>query len=256
MIGLHIRRFRIFIFVFILILLITVSDRCNCIFAGSNPDSKANLKNFSDNPEYENRLPVYKKYKKENGHLAKPTDVVIMYGHNMKDRSMFGSLRKFEDSEFLKANDKIIIDTLNERKEYEITHAMRIRVNVTGGDDFPYYTYDNFKDERVYNSFIEKCNEHALYDSGNTTTYGDKFVMLTTCEYTYDDGTGRLVIMGKEKQKEEEPVTEPAITPTAINEVEDTGFPLKNKIIIGAIGLLVLLLILFAIVKKYKSKIS
>ncbi len=182
--------------------------------------------------------------------LTSPSDVVIMYGHNMKDRTMFGSLREFEDPEFLSKNDMIIVDNLEDRKEYEITHVMRIRVNVSGGDDFPYYTYSDFKDEENYNSFIEQCNSHVLYDSGKTTEYGDKFVMLTTCEYTYDDGTGRLVIMGKELEPE---VTKAAVTPPAPEEPEPMIGPLEIALIIGGILALVLIIIL-ALVLRGKRK--
>lgn len=134
--------------------------------------------------------------------LIKPTDVINMYGHNMKDRTMFGSLREYLKPEFLKEHNQIIIDTMEKRREYQITHVMRIRVNVPDGDKFPYYTYADFDSEEDYNEFINQCNEHSLYDSGNTTAFGDKLVMLTTCEYTYSDGTGRLVIMGKEIEPE------------------------------------------------------
>ena len=183
--------------------------------------------------------------------LTQPTDVVIMYGHNMKDRSMFGSLREFEDPEFLKKYDKIIVDDLEGRKEYEITHVMRIRVNVEGGDDFPYYEYSNFKDEADYNSFIGQCNEHALYDSGKTTEYGDDFVMLTTCEYTYADGTGRLVIMGK--TAEPIPATEAAITRTVPEKPEPLIGPMEIAMIMGGVLLAVMIAVLiFALRRKRK----
>lgn len=183
--------------------------------------------------------------------LAEPTDVVIMYGHNMKDRSMFGSLREFEDPEFLKKHDKIIVDDFENRKEYEITHIMRIRVNVEGGDDFPYYEYSNFKDEADYNSFIGQCNEHTLYDSGKTTEYGDDFVMLTTCEYTYADGTGRLVIMGK--IPETIPATEAAIKRPVPEEPEPLIGPMEIAMIIGGVLLTVLIAVLiFALRRKRK----
>ena len=189
--------------------------------------------------------------------IIKPTDVVIMYGHNMKNGTMFGTLKKFEDPKFLEKYDNIIIDSMEGRLEYEITHVMRIRVNVDGGDEFPYYTYSDFGSEEDYDAFIEQCNNHVLYDSGKTTEFGDRFVMLTTCEYTYDDGTGRLVIMGKNPAP---PEPEPAPTPEAVTvpsaETPTSGIDLQDLLIIGGIVLLVaiILLLLYKLRKNQNKK--
>lgn len=140
--------------------------------------------------------------------LDEPTDVVTIFGHNMKDGTMFGSLRRYEDSQFLEEHDRIWIDSLKERRAFEVTHVMRIRVDVNGQKDvFPYYQYSNFENEEEYNLFIEQCNAHSIYSTGKTTEFGDKFVILSTCEYTYGDGSGRLVIMGKELKDENGQVT-------------------------------------------------
>jgi|GEM_PF-1309006 len=186
--------------------------------------------------------------------LIKPTDVVIMYGHNMKNRTMFGSLRDYEDPEFLKKHDVITVDNMEGRLEYEITHVMRIRVNVEVGDDFPYYTFSDFESEAEYDAFIEQCNSHVLYDSGKSTEFGDRLVMLTTCEYTYADGTGRLVIMGKNPappEPEPEPTEEAIEIP--IEEPPASGIDMQDILLIGGIVVLVALA-LFLLLKLRKSR--
>lgn len=135
--------------------------------------------------------------------LDEPTDIVTVFGHNMKDGTMFGSLRRYEDSEFLAEHDRIWMDSLEGRREFQVTNVMRIRVGIEGQEDpFPYYQYSNFKNEKEFNEFADQCKSYTLYDTGRSIEYGDKMVVLSTCEYTYGDGSGRLVIMGKEVKEE------------------------------------------------------
>lgn len=153
--------------------------------------------------------------------LYEPTDVINVYGHNMKNRKRFGSLREFEDSDFTKKHDKIWADSLDIRREYEVTYVLRIRVNVPEGDPFPYYSYSNFENEEDFDGFVKQCEEYSIYDIDKTVAYGDKFIMLTTCEYTWADGTGRLVVVGKDitkPEKPEEPTKEAVTTKAAVND--------------------------------------
>lgn len=186
---------------------------------------------------------------KEFSDLNKPTDVILVYGHNMKNGTMFGTLRRFEDKEFLKENGGIIVDSLNGRREFEVTHVLRVRVNVPGGDPFPYYTYSDFKNEEDFARFAEQCEEYEIYDSGATLNYGDKFVMLTTCEYTWADGTGRLVVMGRDVTKEEEPKPTPTAVTTNINAKENAPYQMMYAGI-GAFFIIILSSLVLILRKK------
>lgn len=202
-------------------------------------------KDFNKNYLYEGTLFI-----NENSDIEEPSDVIFVYGHNMKNGNQFGEFDLFLDQNYLKENNQIILDSMSERREFEITHVLRVRVNVPEGDPFPYYTYDHFEDEDQFNEFVEQCEEYEIYDTGATLEYGDKFVMMTTCEYTWADGTGRLVLMGKEIV-EEEVVTEAAVeTPEPVKEIP------WLEIIIGAgISIIVICLIIIAIYKKRRRKI-
>lgn len=179
--------------------------------------------------------------------LYEPTDVVTVFGHNMKDGTMFGSLRRYEDSQFLDEHDRIWVDSLEGRREFEVTHVMRIRVDVDGQDDvFPYYEYSNFGDKEDYEQFMEQCAAHSLYDTGKEVEYGDKFVIMSTCEYTYGDGSGRLVIMGKEVSPEVENQMTPEITKPMMGTYVMIG--------IGVATLLILIMLIASFVKGRKRK--
>ena len=48
----------------------------------------------------------------------------VIYGHDMKDGSMFKDLHKFEDADFFEQHDKVTIYTENECKTYQIFAAV------------------------------------------------------------------------------------------------------------------------------------
>lgn len=60
---------------------------------------------------------------------------------------------------------------------------------------FKYYNYYDLKDEREFNLFVNKCENLSLYNIEQKAVYGDKFITLSTCEYSRENG--RLVIIAK-----------------------------------------------------------
>jgi hypothetical protein len=51
------------------------------------------------------------------------------------------------------------------------------------------------ENEEEFNSYVGKCKELALYDTGVTAEYGDRLITLSTCEYSARNG--RLVVVAK-----------------------------------------------------------
>lgn len=51
--------------------------------------------------------------------------ITVLYGHNMKNGSMFGSLHEFEDETFFNENRQIIVYTEDRRLTYEIYAAVK-----------------------------------------------------------------------------------------------------------------------------------
>ena len=93
----------------------------------------------------------------------------MIYGHDMEDGSMFGGLHQFEDSEYLKNHETLII--------YTPEHKLTYRIFMT-------LTYD---DRHIMGSFdfSEKEEREAYLASiGNTdteVTADSKIVTLSTC---------------------------------------------------------------------------
>ena len=111
----------------------------------------------------------------------------IIYGHNMKNGSMFGKLKNFSDPEVFKKSRYFWIFTPDFIYQYRIFSASV--VDKTG------LTYQiSFTDDE-FDQFISRAYSNSVVDNqGVTVTKGDRIVTLSTC--TGDDST-RFVVMGK-----------------------------------------------------------
>jgi sortase B len=129
--------------------------------------------------------------------IARPSDVTIIFGHNMKNGTMFGPLSKYEKETFYNGHRSLRFDTLEERRLYQVTNVLKVSYEDYAGADaeFAYQNYADFADEADFNEFMRKADERSLYDTGVSAEYGDEFILLSTCEYSREDG--RLVILAK-----------------------------------------------------------
>lgn len=134
-------------------------------------------------------------YIQENCDVDIPSDNLIIYGHNMKDSSMFSELMKYTDKDFYESHKTIRFDTLTEKCNYEIIAAFKTVVYTDSSESFKYYQFVNADSVDEFNAYINKCKELALYDTGVTAEYGDKLITLSTCEYSRNNG--RMVVVAK-----------------------------------------------------------
>lgn len=119
---------------------------------------------------------------------------VIIYGHHMKDGTMFGSLADYADRDYWAEHPTIRFDTLETDGEYEVLSAFYSRVyKVNENDVFRYYQYADLSEPERFAEFVEQAQEAALYDTGVTAEYGDKLLTLSTCSYHTTDG--RFVVV-------------------------------------------------------------
>lgn len=124
-------------------------------------------------------------YVREECDVFTPSDNVTIYGHNMRDGSMFADLDAFIKREFWEENGVFSFDTLTEHHTYQIFAVFKTTGNLDDG--FAYHQFVNGTEDE-FNSFIATCKSLAYYDTGITPVYGDKILCLSTCEYTRING--------------------------------------------------------------------
>ena len=121
----------------------------------------------------------------------------ILYGHHMKNETMFGTLPKYADKEYWEQHRTICFDTLYEHGEYEVIAAFYGKAIAKGDPGFRYYQYTDLTDPDVFAEYMEQVNAAAIYDTGITAEYGDELITLSTCSYHTDNG--RFVVVAKKK---------------------------------------------------------
>lgn len=131
-------------------------------------------------------------YAREECDVFKPSDNVTLYGHTMKDGSMFACLHEYTEKEVWEGNNVIFYDTLYERHVYQIFAVFATTASM--GEGFSYHRMEDAADEEEFNEFIATCKELAFYETGITPQYGEKVICLSTCEYIEYPDHGRLVV--------------------------------------------------------------
>lgn len=131
-------------------------------------------------------------YVREACDVFDPSDVVTIYGHSMFDGTMFGSLLQYKNASYFKDHPLIYFDTLYERHAYQVVCVFRTSSSPEEG--FMYHLYDDFSSEAEFNEFIQTARSLAVQDAGISVSYGDKFILLSTCE-DYPIQDGRFVLL-------------------------------------------------------------
>ena len=119
----------------------------------------------------------------------------IIYGHHMKDGSMFASLLDYKNEIFYEAHSTIYFSTLYEQGEYDIIAVFESKTYYTTDQVFKHYNFLNAEDETDFNSYIQNIEELALYDTGVSAEYGDELITLITCSYHTENG--QFVVVAK-----------------------------------------------------------
>lgn len=112
----------------------------------------------------------------------------IIYGHNMNNKTMFGSIPSMLKSSYLNNNeDKYIkISTPNNNSVWKVFSVYTIEPEV-------YYLRTNFKTE-AYQIFLDTIKKRSTYDFDIDLTTDDKIITLSTCN---DAGNKRVVVHAK-----------------------------------------------------------
>lgn len=99
-------------------------------------------------------------------------DITVLYGHNMKNRTMFSELDKYMDKKFLENHSIIEIYTENQNYRATIFSCYSIGVNIEENN----IKLLEFNEEIEY---YKKKSKHFISDVGKI----EKILKLSTCSY-------------------------------------------------------------------------
>ncbi len=132
-------------------------------------------------------------YAREACSIDPASDNITIYGHNMKDGSMFAPLLSYGSKSFWESHRYITFDTLMEHHTYEVFAVFC--TTASKGKGFTYHQFVNAKNPQEFEQYIRDCKAIDLYDTGITPEYGDKLITLSTCEYSQENG--RFVVVAR-----------------------------------------------------------
>ena len=124
-----------------------------------------------------------------------PSDNLIIYGHNMKDGSMFADLAKYRSKDFWQSHKTVWFDTALGSCAYEIFAVIHTTVQADAADAFAFYLFVNATAPEDFADYVSACKARTLYDTGISAEYGDKLLTLSTCDNITDNG--RWLVIGK-----------------------------------------------------------
>lgn len=156
-----------------------------------------------DDPEYYLRRDFYGNKDKAGTifvdsrcNIVTPTTNTIIYGHNMTNGTMFGTLKNFLEESFYLSHRTIIFNTIYEKRTYEIEAVGLSEVAYQDdANSYRYYNFVNAANEDEFDEFKDYVVEHSIFNKDVDITIDDEILTLSTCNsYTED---GRLFIVAK-----------------------------------------------------------
>lgn len=128
---------------------------------------------------------IFMDYRNESDFSDKNT---VIYGHNMKNDTMFGTLKKYSSAEYAQEHSVFYILTPEGCRKYSVCYAM-----VTDALGSVYNM--KFESSDAYAEHLKMLSRSTYYDLMGEIDSDSSLVTLSTC--TSATKTGRFVVIGK-----------------------------------------------------------
>ena len=161
------------------------------------------LNNFDK--ESDERGALYADYRNKFGpasdSLSRNT---VIYGHSMKDGSMFSQIFPYKELDFLNENP-IIEFTVNGETEY------RWKIFSCMVTDISFYYIEPDPDDETFNNIITEAKIRSSFQTNVDVNVNDKILTLSTCTYELDSDDIRFVVMARALRPNESEDVDPAV---------------------------------------------
>lgn len=115
---------------------------------------------------------------------------IIIYGHNMRDGSMFGSLKNILNPEWYQNDENKYITLVTEEGniKYEVFSVYQVEKE-------DYYITTGFKNNEEYEEFLKTITNRSINDFGVEVNSEDSILTLSTCA---NNNAYRVVLHAKQ----------------------------------------------------------
>lgn len=169
------------------------SQNGDCIGWLCIPDTAVNypVMHTPDNPQKYLRRSFYGEYSLSgvpflDWRCDLQSDHLIVYGHNMKNGTMFSSLRNYTDPAFCAEHPVIEFQTADGVEQYTVFAVAAVQKTDT------WYSFIHAADSTDFTEQAAEIMQKSLYNTGVTPVFGQQIITLSTC---YGSGkNGRLIV--------------------------------------------------------------
>lgn len=142
-----------------------------------------------------------------NDYSDNQSDNIVLYGHDQRDGTMFGSLAFYKVKpssgytsgfDFYVNHPTFKFSNLYEEYTYKIVACFVIETeerHTRDGMIFDYHNFINFGKKRPYKTFADNILERTAINTGVDIEEGDKFMTLSTCSNEFEPS--RFVVIGR-----------------------------------------------------------
>ena len=116
----------------------------------------------------------------------------IIYGHNMRDGSMFAALNEYGGQSYYDGHPQMYLVTPDGGYVMEVFSAFEAKPAESGSDTSPWRL--SWKDDGAYTTWLSEMAGRSVIETDVTVTSSDKVLTLSTCT---PGGKSRFIVMGK-----------------------------------------------------------
>ena len=112
----------------------------------------------------------------------------IIYGHHLRDGSMFSNLSKYKNNEYYDIFPTMILHTPSDDFRLDLFAG----IIVDGSNDAVQL---DFKDDQDFQEYMKLLKSESTFKSDTVVEASDRIVTLCTCTYEFDNA--RYALFGK-----------------------------------------------------------
>ena len=118
-------------------------------------------------------------------------DNLIVYGHNMKNGTMFSDITQYRVIAYCEEYPFIEIETADGLKVYQVFAVVCLKKT----DEW--YVFFCFENEEQHQNTIAKIKDRSLYETGIKPRFKEQLLTLSTC--FGDSKDSRIIVLGAER---------------------------------------------------------
>ena len=127
--------------------------------------------------------------------ITNPTTNTIIYGHNMHNKTMFGTVSDYLDKAYFDTHKTVHFNTIFEKRNYEIVAVCLAEVIYQDENSYRYYNFIQASNQAEWDAFVANVKALSVFGEDIDLIKTDEVLTLSTCnDYVQD---GRLFLVAR-----------------------------------------------------------